>query len=161
MFFSIVRCMLVVEDVEWRAPMGNFALFCSEDHLGSSTPYLGEFLNEEQAVSMLLWESFTEETPSSTKREFYASLKSGAFTQAVWTQLGELETGGHTEDINKYRFWTWEGSLVHFQLRWLQEPWQPSGSTGEDGSERAQHITPASCWVFGSLFKFLFIFIKV
>jgi len=46
--------MLVVEDVEWRAPMGNFALFCSEDHLGSSTPYLGEFLNEEQAVSMLL-----------------------------------------------------------------------------------------------------------
>jgi len=118
-FFSIVRCMLVVEDVEWRAPMVNFALFCWEDHLGSSTPYLGEFLNEEQAVSMLLWESFTEETPSSTKREFYASLKSGAFTQAVGTQLGELETGGHTKDINKYRFWTWEGSFGPFPIEMI------------------------------------------
>lgn len=108
--------MLVVEDVEWRASMGNFSLFCPEDHLGSSTPYLGKFLNEDQAVSMLLWESFTEETLSSTKREFYASLKSAAFTQAVGTQLGELETGGHTKDINKYRFWTWEGSFGPFPI---------------------------------------------
>ena len=48
--------------------------------------------------------------------------------------------------------------LVHFQLRWLQEPWQPSGCSGEDGSERAEHVTAASCWVFGSLSKFSLIY---
>ena len=135
-----------------ESPTGSLTLSSSEDHLSSSTPFLGEFLNESQAVPMLLWQSFTEETPKGNKREFYGTAGKWCLQSSClgpsWENLRQVATPGIlTNGDSRFE----KVPSIYFQLRW-------SGSSGEDGSERTQHVTPASCWVFGSLFIISFIY---
>lgn len=147
-FFSIIRCMMMVEDVERRAPVWNLTLSTSKDHMGSFTWKRSQ---ESAKLWVPLWQHLTEETPNGSEREFDGT--SGRLHSSSLGPTGKTGTGGHTKRVltnvvSRFK----KIPSVHFQLRWLLGAWQLSGSSrGGWGGELCQHPTSVNYWVFGSL----------
>lgn len=148
-FFSIIRCMLVVEDVERRAPTWNLTLFTSEDHMSSSTR------KSCQVSANLwgpLWPYLTEKTPDGRKREFYGTM--GSLHSSNLGPTGEhwdrAPLRGVLANVDS-RFE--KIPSVCFQLRWFLGAWQLSsnGGWGRMETREPSRLTSANYWVFGSL----------
>lgn len=130
--------MLVVEDVERRAPTWNLTLFTSEDHMSSST-----WKSCQVSANLWgpLWPYLTEKTPDGRKREFYGTM--GRLHSSNLGPTGEhWDRAPHRGVLANVDSRFENIPSVYFQLRWFLGAWQRSSSGGGEGWRRENPRAP-------------------